>query len=94
MTSIFSLRCARCDGELIPAWGAVWTCSGCARTFEVCGRYLVPVSADGDRADPLPFRHRSDRHQEPVDAEGSAKTRERSSVTGQRASTSWSYTSR
>ena len=78
MTSIFSLRCAQCDRELLPAWGAIWTCAACDMTFEVCGRYLVPVVAELQPAG----------HHEPVDTDGSSNTRDGSGVTGQRASTS------
>ena len=103
MTSIFSLRCAQCDSELLPAGGAIWTCGACDMTFEVCGRYLVPVVAERDRTEFVhaDFRHAEFRnsefqpagHHEPVDTDGRSNTRDGSAVTGQRASTSPSWTS-
>ena len=47
MMSIFSLRCSCCDGELSPVLGPTWGCLSCGLTFEVCGRYLLPVTATG-----------------------------------------------
>jgi len=88
MTSIFSLRCAQCDGELVPSWGAIWTCAECDTTFEVCGRYLVPVIAERDGAEFRPALHAGLGHHEPVEADGMANTRDGSVVTGQSASTS------
>ena len=88
MTSIFSLRCAQCDRELLPAWGAIWTCAVCDMTFEVCGRYLVPVVAAREQAEFLHAELQPAGHHEPVDTDGSSNTRDGSGVTGQRASTS------
>jgi hypothetical protein len=98
MTSIFSLRCAQCDGQLLPTWGAIWTCAECEITFEVCGRYLVPVIAERDRTESsraefsgtefprAEFRQTG--HHDPVETDGRANTRDGSGVTGHSASTS------
>jgi hypothetical protein len=83
MTSIFSLRCAQCDGELVPAWGAIWTCVECNQTFEVCGRYLVPVIAERDGTEYLRIEHH-----EAVGTDGRPNTRDGSVVTEQSSSTS------
>ena len=88
MTSIFSLRCAQCDRELLPAWGAVWACAACDMMFEVCGRYLVPVVGPRERADFLEAELQPAGHYEPVDTDGSSNTRDGSAVTEQRSSTS------
>lgn len=64
MTSIFSLRCVRCDGILEPRWGALWTCDTCDQTFEVCGQVLVAVMTDDER-----FGHHA-----PVAADGISNT--------------------
>ena len=82
MTSIFSLRCAQCDRELLPAWGAIWTCAACDQAFEVCGRYLVPVIAERDQT---AFLRRE--HHEAVETDGSANTRGGSVVTEHSSST-------
>jgi hypothetical protein len=92
MTSIFSLRCAQCDGELVPAWGAIWTCAECDATFEVCGRYLVPVVAEREspesaRAEFTGAEYREAPAHAPVDADGTANTREGRVVTGQGSAT-------
>jgi hypothetical protein len=81
MTSIFSLCCAVCGGDLQPRHGAVWSCERCGATFEVCGQVLVivpPENPDDDR--------RSDH--EPVDADGKTNILEGSSLTSQRSSSS------
>lgn len=62
MTSIFSLRCPRCEGALEPQGGAIWACEKCQQTYEACGQVLVRVTPDDEHFG----RH------EPVDAEGSA----------------------
>ena len=78
MTSIFSLRCAECDGALQPQHGAVWSCERCHTTFEVCGQVLVTITPDHPRY----ARH------EPVEADGNTKMRDGISVTEHRSSIS------
>jgi hypothetical protein len=82
MTSIFSLCCAVCGGELQPRHGAVWSCERCGATFEVCGQVLVSVAPEEDSDDAGRRGH------EPVDADGKTKILDGSSLTSQRSSSS------